>query len=111
MPFDPREKWLETIFLCSPEQSLPIFRVVAMLFVAMLAKGRIVEETFTTDPTHHWWRGNGEAVLLFGALCVILVGGGTHAFPIRGHAICRQLDIFATAFLGEVLLAPFAFEV
>ena len=105
MPFDPREKWLETIFLCSPEQSLPIFRVIAVLFVAMFGKGRIVEETFAADPAHYWWRGNGEAVQLYALLHVITVGAGAHALPISRHSVCSQLDVVAAAFLGNVLLA------
>ena len=74
-----------------------------MVFVAMLAKGFIVQETFPTDPTHDWWRsdGDGEAVRLV----------GTHAFPICWHTICRELNIFATTFLRKVLLAPLAFEI
>ena len=62
---DPGQKRLEPVFLCSPEQSFPIFRVIAMLFIAMLAKGRVVQETFATDPTHHWRRSDGEAVQLW----------------------------------------------
>ena len=109
MPFDPREKWLETIFLCSPEQSFPIFRVIAVLFVAMLAKGRIVEETFAADPAHYWWRGNSEAV--HPGLRVITVGAGAHALPISRHSVCSQLDVIAATFLGKELLATVAFEI
>jgi hypothetical protein len=53
--FHPRQKGLESVVLCSPQQSLAILRVTAVGVGAMLEEGAVVREPFTANPAHHRW--------------------------------------------------------
>jgi hypothetical protein len=49
------QKGLESVVLCSPQQSLAILRETAVGIGAMMEEGAVVREPFTANPAHPRW--------------------------------------------------------